>query len=69
MLEMFIKYPHLLTGVERDEYVDAVERLNVSCMEFKKMVSMVLIMPVIVISKDQFTKPRYGFKQTIQILI
>ena len=66
MLEMFIKYPHLLTGVGRDEYADAVEKFNVSCMEFKKMVSRVLIMPVIVITKDQFTKLRYDFKQTMQ---
>ena len=48
MLEMFIKNPHLLTGVGRGDHVDAVEKSNVSCMESKNMVSRVLIMPGIV---------------------
>ena len=46
MLEMFIKYVHLLTGVERHYHVEATNKFNVCYMELK-MVSRVLIMPSI----------------------
>ena len=48
MLEMFIKYPHLLTGVVKDDNVDAAEKFLCLFMELKKRLSMVLIMPGIV---------------------
>ena len=48
MLEKFIRCPNLLTGVGRDDHVEAAEMFNVGCMEFKKMMSMILIMPGIV---------------------
>ena len=39
MMEMFIKYPNLLTGAGKDDHVEATEKFNMCCMEFKKMVS------------------------------
>ena len=45
---MFIKYPSLFTGEGRGDHVDAAEKFYVCCMELKKMLLRVLIMPGIV---------------------
>ena len=48
MLEMFIKYPSIYTGVGKDDYVDAAEKFYVCCMELKKRMLRVVTMRGIV---------------------